>query len=85
MTIRFLHPFVQDYKKLDPPVRLKVDKLLDLLVRDMKHPSLRVHKMVNRTEVYEARVDVHFRVTFEKNGDVLIMRRVGTHEIYRKP
>lgn len=85
MTIRFLNPFVQDYKKLDPPVRLKVDNFLSLLARDRNHPSLRVRKMVNRNNIYEARVDAHFRVTFELSSELIIMRRVGTHEVYRRP
>lgn len=85
MTLRFSRPFIKDYDTLTPPVRKKVDKALRLLGHDLQHPSLRVRKMVNQPAYYEARVDVHYRMTFEKQQEVLFMRRVGTHEIYRKP
>lgn len=85
MTIRFLSPFVRDYKKLDPPVRDKVDAFLQVLAVDVKHPSLKVRKMVNRTDIYEARVDLHYRVTFTIIENAIYLRRVGTHQIYRKP
>ena len=85
MTIRLLNPFVRDYKKLDPPVRLKVDEFLTVLAKDFRHSSLRVRKMVNQKDIYEARIDGQFRATFEMNGNILTMRRVGGHEIYRNP
>jgi mRNA-degrading endonuclease YafQ of YafQ-DinJ toxin-antitoxin module len=40
--------------------------------------------MVGR-DIWEARIDYHYRMTFVVKGDVLQIRRVGTHEIYRKP
>lgn len=85
MTIRFSKPFIHDYERLESPISKKVDKVVRLLRTDLKHPGLNVHKMVNRPGIYEARVDVHNRVTFSISGNMLIMRRVGTHEIYRRP
>jgi hypothetical protein len=41
--------------------------------------------MVDHCEIFEARVDIHNRLTFEIRGDTIHIRRVGTHEIYRQP
>ena len=40
--------------------------------------------MVNRENVWEARVDFHYRFTFSVHSDRVILRSVGTHAIYRK-
>lgn len=80
-----LQTFERDYKRISPTVRKKLDKQLHLLLADLRHPSLGVRKMINQRDIYEARVDIHNRMTFEMRGDTIILRRVGTHEIYRKP
>lgn len=84
MTIQFLKPFIKDYAKLPAPLRQKVDKQLELLKQGLKHPGLAVRKMAGR-DIWEARIDYHYRMTFVVKGEVLQIRRVGTHEIYRKP
>lgn len=84
MTIRLLKPFVKDYGRLPQDKQQKVDKQLRLLSQDFQHPSLNTRKMAG-TDVWEARIDYHFRVTFKIERNVLVMRRVGTHEIYRNP
>jgi mRNA-degrading endonuclease RelE of RelBE toxin-antitoxin system len=85
MTIRFAAPFVKDYRRLSPLIQQKVDLLLTELASNLHYPSLRVRKMVNHPSIYEARIDGQYRVTFEKQADLLVMRRVGTHAIYKKP
>ncbi len=85
MTIRFAAPFVKDYRRLSPVIQQKVDWLIHKLASSPQYPSLRVRKMVNHPNIYEARVDLQYRVTFEKSEQFLVMRRVGTHAIYRKP
>jgi mRNA-degrading endonuclease YafQ of YafQ-DinJ toxin-antitoxin module len=84
VTIQFLKPFIKDYAKLPVLQRQKVDRQLELLKKGLKHPGMNVRKMVGR-DIWEARIDYHYRMTFVVKGDVLQIRRVGTHEIYRKP
>jgi mRNA-degrading endonuclease RelE of RelBE toxin-antitoxin system len=78
-------PFLKQYLALSPPVRKKVDKKLLHLLQDIRHPGLSVRKMVNQDNIWEARIDEHTRVTFQWVDETVILRRVGTHEIYRKP
>jgi mRNA-degrading endonuclease RelE of RelBE toxin-antitoxin system len=73
------------YKKLSPPQKEKLNRQLKQLALDINHPSLKVRKMINHQDVYEARVDIHYRFTFTMLPDRIILRAVGTHEIYRKP
>ncbi len=85
MTIHFLKPFIKDYTKLPDDKQKKVDRLLNLLKQDLYHPGLNARKMTGKEQIWEARVDVHYRMTFKIEGELLVMRRVGTHEIYRRP
>lgn len=84
MIIRFDKSFVKDYQKLPELQKKKVDKQLRLIKEDLHHPSLNAHKL-GGSSVWEARVDYHYRMTFRTEGIFVFMRRVGTHEIYRKP
>ena len=46
--------------------------------------SLKARKMIGTDNVWEARIDYHYRITFQFEGDATICRVVGTHGIYRK-
>jgi mRNA interferase RelE/StbE len=80
-----LKPFTKDFKKLPGAKKTKLKQQLQLLVTDLYHPSLNARKMKGYTGVWEARIDYHYRITFKIDKDVVKLRRVGTHEIYRKP
>jgi mRNA-degrading endonuclease RelE of RelBE toxin-antitoxin system len=77
--------FAQEYRKLPAEIRKKIDRQLIHLSLDMRHPALNARKMVNQAEIWEARIDLHYRLTFTFNGDVIWLRRVGTHEVYHQP
>ncbi len=84
MKVVYLRPFAKQYKKLPAIVREKFDRQLRRLVKDPQHPSLRAPKMVNREEVWEARIDIQYRFTFQFSDDDIVLRSIGTHEIYRQ-
>jgi mRNA-degrading endonuclease RelE of RelBE toxin-antitoxin system len=71
--------------KLPESVKKKLQRQLKVLAVDVHHPSLGVKKMVNKDDLWEARVDLHYRLTFKRLGDQIILQAVGTHEIYRQP
>lgn len=85
MTIRYSKPFSKQYRKLPESIKGKIKKLVRTLLENPHHPGVGVKKMVNSDEIFEARVDIHYRVTFKIEGDCIVMRRVGTHAIYRNP
>ena len=71
-------------KKLPEAIKKKLKRQLLLLAQNTRHPSLRARKMVNRKNVWEARIDRQYRLTFRMDGDTIILTAIGTHEIYRK-
>ena len=42
-------------------------------------------KMEGHPSVWEIRITSGYRLTFQINGDTYMFRRVGTHDILKKP
>lgn len=85
MRIVFTKSFVKDYRRLPQRIQKTVDKQLDLLLSDRDHPSLNVKKMNDPRDIWEGRVTHDYRFTFQIQGDLHILRRLGTHDVLRKP
>jgi mRNA interferase RelE/StbE len=67
--------------ELEPEIRTKLRKQIELLVLDPRHPSLRVRKIKGTASIFEARVDRNFRFTFEYGGKhEVVLRVVGAHD-----
>ncbi|OGB87227.1 hypothetical protein A3H38_01380 [candidate division WOR-1 bacterium RIFCSPLOWO2_02_FULL_46_20] len=66
--------------KLPSAIKAKTGKQIKLLADDFRHPSLQCKKMRGREEIWEARVDLQYRITFEIIGDTIFLRTVGSHE-----
>ncbi|OGG13726.1 hypothetical protein A2875_04065 [Candidatus Gottesmanbacteria bacterium RIFCSPHIGHO2_01_FULL_46_14] len=79
MRVKRLPRFDGAYLKLSPATQKKVEKTIMFLVSDLKYPSLRVKKMQG-VDAYEARVDIHYRLTFGIVADVLELYTVGMHD-----
>ena len=77
MPIVITERFAKAYAKLPRDVRAKPDKALRLLDEDFRHPGLRARPVEGTRGIYEARVDRKHRLTYEREGDRLIMRNVG--------
>lgn len=81
MTLAFTERFRRDYAALPPPVQQQVDKQLELLLSNPKHPSLRTRKIQGTGgRIFEGRVTRGYRFTFEVIGDTYLLRRVGLHD-----
>jgi len=83
MPIQYTERFVKQYERLPKTIQRKVDKALRLLDADFRHPCLRSHPVEGEegTEaVFEASVDAKYRMTFQRHGDVLLMRNVDNHD-----
>lgn len=77
--------FQKQYKSIsrrDPKLKLKIDKKLKFLRRDIKHPSLRMHKLSGKdTWSVSVTMSIRMIVGLEKNRVYLL--EVGTHdEVY---
>jgi mRNA interferase RelE/StbE len=82
MKIRRTDSFLKDYRALAPVLRQRVEKQLALLLKDPRHPSLRLKKLKG-TDRFEIRVTKGYRLTFKYVDQVLELRRIGTHDLLR--
>ena len=80
-TIERSSRFKAAYNRLPPDIRKKVKKALGLLAENPRHPSLRSKRLEGVENIYSARVDQNYRLTYERlPGDVLRLRAVGRHD-----
>ena len=85
MEIRFTRSFERDYGELPAVIQGAVDRKLFLLLKNFRHPSLRVKKMEGYQNVWEIRVTLGYRLTLSIINGAYIIRRVGSHDILKKP
>lgn len=86
MRFRRLDGFKKDYKELQQYEQALVDKALEFLAADPRHPGLCVKKVEGHKEIWEARASGKSRFTFTWVGDMITLRAVGHHdEVLRSP
>ncbi|TET42072.1 MAG: hypothetical protein E3J66_04305 [Dehalococcoidia bacterium] len=85
MILHYKKTFKEQYEKLPVPIRKRVDDKLKLLLSDPHHPSLQIKKMKGSEGIWEGRISRSYRFTFQIEGDSCILRKLGKHEILRKP
>ena len=79
MKVRFLPRFTQQFSALPQSVQKKVDKQVAFLLRNMRHPSLHTKKYDETQDIWQARVDDHYRFYFKIIGDTYEMMFVIPH------
>ena len=85
MQLRRTKRFIKDYAALPDELRRKTEKALYSLFKDPRYPSLKIKKIEGRQNIWELRVSDSYRLTFQVSEDTYILRRVGTHDILKKP
>ncbi len=79
--IRLTRRFLKSFARLPAAVQEKVKKQIALLADNPRHPSLQTKPIQGAPGVYEARVDIEYRMTYERDAnDTLVMRVVGRHD-----
>lgn len=58
---------------------------LALFRRDTAHPSMRVKRIQGTDDLWEMSITMNYRITFAFDAEVVILRRIGTHDILRNP
>lgn len=84
MPLVFTQRFIRAYTELPAHIQKKVDKALGLLDSDFRYPSLQTHLVEGWEGIYEARVDLKHRLTYQRDGNDLILRTVGAHDVTLK-
>ncbi len=72
--------FKKAYKSLSDETKTRVKNALRMLVVNMRHPSLHTKKIKGTKDIWEARVSLDYRLTFQIFKDYLILRNVGHHD-----
>jgi len=85
MRLYYTRSFREDYRRLPQSIKDRLSKQLGFLLENPGHPSLRLRKMVDPREIWEARVTRKYRLTFQIQGDLYLLRRVGPHDVLDNP
>ena len=86
MKIKAYKRFQRAYHSLPKGIQKKVNKQIDLLSKDINYPSLHTKKIKGAGDIWEARIDVHYRLTFEILQDTIFLRVLGNHdEVLKNP
>jgi mRNA-degrading endonuclease RelE of RelBE toxin-antitoxin system len=81
----FTRTFERLIKRLPKRVRDEAFEKLALYLDAPSHPSLRVKRIKGTEHIWEMSVTMNYRITFELEGDRVVLRRIGTHDVLRKP
>ena len=85
MRLLSTRQFQRCYQRLPAEIQDRVDQKLELLLANPRHPSLQIKKMRGLVDVWELRVTQGYRLTFQTDKDLYVLRRVGAHDILRSP
>ena len=85
MKIQTTKPFDRDYESLPESIKDQTDKQLSLFLDNPHHPSIRIKKIKGYPKIWEGRITKNYRFTFQIEGEIYILRRIGTHNILNTP
>ena len=80
MNVEFTTRAARDYADLSSRLQRAVDKQLDLLCEDIRHPSIRAKKYAEAgTDLWQGRVNRDYRFYFEIYGETYRIIRIISH------
>ena len=85
MKLSVTENFRIEYQRLPQVIQDQVDEKLEIFLKNERYPSLRVKKMEGTNGIWELRVNQNYRITFSRGADIYVLRRVGTHNVLRRP
>ncbi len=85
MEIQLTKKFNKLLQKLPDTIINQAIKSVRLFKDNPAHPSLEYKKMAGYEDIYEIRVNVNYRITCQKIGDTVILRKIGTHDLLLNP
>lgn len=72
--------FKKAYKSLPEEAKQQVRKALRIIAVNIRHPSLHTKKIKGTKDIWEARVSLDYRLTFQIVKDYFVLRNVGHHD-----
>lgn len=78
---RFSNRFRKQYQSMPQEIQRAFRQKLALFLADRSHPSLRVKKIQGVENRWEGSVTMKYRFTFHMEGDGVVFRTIGTHDV----
>lgn len=72
--------FKEAWKQLNEREKELARKAIRNLAMDIGYPALRVKKIKGTEHIWEARASRSLRLTFQIEGDAIILRNIGHHD-----
>ena len=72
--------FKKAWQQLAKGEKALARKAITNMARDIRYPALRVKKIKGVEDIWEARASLSLRITFQIEGDTIILRNVGRHD-----
>lgn len=86
MALIFTNRFKKAYQRLPQTIQNKVKKALRLLLENPRHPSLHIKRIQGTDKIFEGRIDLKYRFSFEYDNEDILLRNVDNHdECLKKP
>ena len=86
MTFYYSERFRKAYHTLSPEIQKLTDEKLRLLASSWRHPSLHTKRIQGTKDIWEARISLNYRMTFQKIKEGIFLRNLGPHDpTLRKP
>ena len=70
---------VKQYKSLTNDLQKRLDKQVDFLLKDFRHPSLNTKKYSGVKDIFRGRITKEWRFWFAKQDSVYMVLRIGKH------
>ena len=85
MRIYRTNKFKKQYKKLPVEIKNLFQKQMVLFFKNSGHNSLGIKKVQGVLGIWEMRISKSYRLTFQKQDEVYMLRNIGTHDVLNKP
>jgi len=79
MRPHFSERFVRSYTSASPAIQQAFDRKLELLLHNLRHPSLRAKKYDEARDIWQARVNAAWRFYFRIEGDTYELIDITAH------
>lgn len=72
--------FKNKVQLLDTNIKMTLKNKLELMCQNSKHPSLRTKRVQGTIDIYEASINMSYRITWQYYQDGILLRNVGEHD-----
>ena len=79
MKSRTSPQFDEQYTTLPDAIKKKAKKQIHFLTENLRHPSLRAKKYDEIQDIWQARIDRHYRFYFRIENDTYLLLKITAH------